>query len=153
MVSKKDQEQYWAVPESPYRYIPVVKFAEAFRSFHAGKILSEELNVPFDRRYNHPAALSASSYGVRRRELLTTSFNWQLLLMKRNSFIYVFKFVQVRLAYPFWLNSLSSHPHHCPLYSMWVTQVENSREQYLYENQFVWKSIETWTNCILFLPY
>ncbi|KAF7147146.1 hypothetical protein RHSIM_Rhsim03G0245700 [Rhododendron simsii] len=95
VVSKKDQEQYWAVPEIPYRYIPVVKFAEAFHSFHAGKNLSEELNVPFDRRYNHPAALSTSSYGVRRRELLTTNFNWQLLLMKRNSFIYVFKFVQL----------------------------------------------------------
>ncbi|GFY80937.1 pleiotropic drug resistance 4 [Actinidia rufa] len=95
VVSKKDQEQYWAVPDRTYRYIPVVKFAEAFRLFHTGKNLCEELNVPFDRRYNHPAALSSSRYGMKKRELLKTSFNWQLLLMKRNSFIYVFKFIQL----------------------------------------------------------
>ncbi|KAL7259858.1 hypothetical protein ACSBR1_005679 [Camellia fascicularis] len=95
VLSKKDQEQYWANLDLPYRYIPVVKFAEAFRSFHAGKNLSEELNVPFDRHYNHPAALSTSRYGVKRRELLKTNFNWQALLMKRNSFIYVFKFIQL----------------------------------------------------------
>lgn len=95
VTSKKDQEQYWWVPECPYHYIPVVKFAEAFRSYCVGKNLSEELNVPFDKRYNHPAALSTSCYGVKRSELLKTSFSWQLLLMKRNSFIYVFKFIQL----------------------------------------------------------
>ncbi|KAI8024530.1 ABC transporter G family member 32 [Camellia lanceoleosa] len=97
VLSKKDQEQYWANLDLPYRYIPVVKFAEAFRSFRAGKNLSEELNVPFDRHYNHPAALSTSRYGVKRSELLKTNFNWQVLLMKRNSFIYVFKFIQLLL--------------------------------------------------------
>ncbi|XAR53291.1 Sulfate-transporting ATPase [Bertholletia excelsa] len=95
VLSKKDQQQYWAVPDHPYRYIPVVKFAEAFRSYSAGRNLFEELNIPFDRRYNHPAALCTSSYGVRRRELLKINFRWQVLLMKRNSFIYVFKFIQL----------------------------------------------------------
>lgn len=96
VISKKDQQQYWSNPDLPYRYVPVGKFAEAFRSFHIGKNLSEELNLPFDRRYNHPAALSTSRYGMKRLELLKTSFNWQRLLMKRNSFIYIFKFIQVR---------------------------------------------------------
>ncbi|OVA12179.1 ABC transporter-like [Macleaya cordata] len=95
VTSKKDQEQYWSVPDCPYEYIPVVKFAEAFRSFHVGKSLSEQLAVPFDKHNNHPAALSTSSYGVNMAELLKTSFSWQLLLMKRNSFIYVFRFVQL----------------------------------------------------------
>lgn len=95
VISKKDQEQYWVVRDRPYHYIPVLKFAEAFRSHHLGKSLGEELNIPFDRRYSHPAALSISQYGVSRIELLKTSFDWQLLLMKRNSFIYVFKFIQV----------------------------------------------------------
>ncbi|XP_057968705.1 ABC transporter G family member 32 [Malania oleifera] len=95
VTSKKDQEQYWSVPDRPYEYIPVVKFAEAFRSYHAGRNLYGELEVPFDRRYNHPAALSTSRYGVKRSELLKTSFNWQWLLMKRNSFIYIFKFIQL----------------------------------------------------------
>ncbi|GKD44171.1 sucrose synthase, partial [Tanacetum coccineum] len=58
------------------------------------KNLVKELSVPFDQQYNHPASLSTSSYGVKRSELFKASFNWQLLLMQRNSFIYVFKFVQ-----------------------------------------------------------
>ncbi|KAK4479170.1 hypothetical protein RD792_014681 [Penstemon davidsonii] len=97
VVSKKDQEQYWASHERPYRYIPVARFAEAFHSYNIGKNLCEELDVPFDKRYNHPAALSTSKYGVKKMELLKTSFDWQLLLMKRNLFIYVFKFIQLLL--------------------------------------------------------
>nr|XP_027071225.1 ABC transporter G family member 32-like isoform X1 [Coffea arabica] len=95
VVSEKDQGQYWSVDDRPYRYIPVSKFAEFFRAYRAGKNLSEELAIPFDQHYNHPAALSTSQYGVKRRELLKTNFDWQLLLMKRNSFIYVFKFIQL----------------------------------------------------------
>ncbi|KAL6221183.1 hypothetical protein ACLB2K_008935 [Fragaria x ananassa] len=95
VISKKDQEQYWSNPDLPYRYIPPAKFVEAFPSFQDGKNLSEELKVPFDKRYNHPAALATSLYGMRRMELLKTSFNWQVLLMKRNAFIYIFKFVQL----------------------------------------------------------
>ncbi|XP_023749630.1 ABC transporter G family member 32 [Lactuca sativa] len=95
VVSEKDQEQYWSAPDRSYSYIPVKKFAEAFRSYRVGKNLVEELSVPFDKKYNHPAALSTSRYGVKRSELLKTSFNWQLLLMQKNSFIYVFKFVQL----------------------------------------------------------
>ncbi|KAK1306546.1 Pleiotropic drug resistance protein 6 [Acorus calamus] len=94
VTSKKDQRQYWSLYECPYRYISVSKFAEAFRSFHGGKRLSEDLSVPYDRRKNHPAALSTSSYGVNRADLLKANFSWLLLLMKRNSFIYIFKFIQ-----------------------------------------------------------
>lgn len=95
VTSQKDQEQYWSDLDSPYRYIPAGKFAEAFCSYRAGKSLSVELGVPFDKRYNHPAALATTCYGVKRSELLKTSFYWQRLLMKRNSFIYVFKFIQL----------------------------------------------------------
>ncbi|KAF7806336.1 ABC transporter G family member 32 [Senna tora] len=97
VTSKRDQEQYWSVLDRPYRYIPAGKFAEGFRLYRQGKNLSEELSVPFDRRYNHPAALATSTYGAKRLDLLKTSFRWQKLLMKRNSFIYVFKFVQLLL--------------------------------------------------------
>ncbi|KAL2338309.1 hypothetical protein Fmac_012755 [Flemingia macrophylla] len=95
VTSKKDQEQYWSVVDRPYRYVPVGKFAEAFSLYREGRILFGELNTPFDRRYNHPAALATLCYGVKRLELLKTNFQWQKLLMKRNSFIYVFKFVQL----------------------------------------------------------
>ncbi|KAI4377121.1 hypothetical protein MLD38_014805 [Melastoma candidum] len=97
VTSMKDQEQYWSEPYRPYRYVSVGRFAQAFRNYSTGKSLQRELNVPFDRRYNHPAALSTTQYGVSRKELFKTGFDWQLLLMKRNSFIYVFKFVQLLL--------------------------------------------------------
>ncbi|KAL0337422.1 UNVERIFIED_CONTAM: ABC transporter G family member 32 [Sesamum calycinum] len=45
VISKKDQEQYWASPDRPYRYIPVMSFAEAFSSYSIGKNLSEELDI------------------------------------------------------------------------------------------------------------
>ncbi|KAM0969496.1 hypothetical protein ACFX13_018009 [Malus domestica] len=97
VISEKDQEQYWSNPDLPYCYVPPAKFVDAYRLFQAGKTLSEELEVPFDKRYNHPAALATFLYGMKRCELLKTSFNWQLLLMKRNAFIYAFKFIQLLL--------------------------------------------------------
>ncbi|KAG1335516.1 ABC transporter G family member 31 [Cocos nucifera] len=97
VTSKKDQQQYWYPHDCPYQFIPVLKFADAFNSFRVGKRLHEELAVPYNCLRNHPAALSTSSYGVKRFELLKANFAWQLLLMKRNSFVYVFKFVQLLL--------------------------------------------------------
>ncbi|GJN37307.1 hypothetical protein PR202_gb26244 [Eleusine coracana subsp. coracana] len=95
VLSKKDQQQYWCHYDYPYQFVTVSKFAEAFKTFIIGKRLHEELAVPYNRHRNHPAALSKSSYGVKRMELLKTNFQWQRLLMKRNSFIYVFKFIQL----------------------------------------------------------
>ncbi|PSR91810.1 ABC transporter G family member 32 like [Actinidia chinensis var. chinensis] len=94
VLSEKDQEQYW-FRDRRYQYIPVAKFAEAFKSFWVGSDLSRDLAVPFDRRYNHYAALSTSTYGVTRTELLKISFLWQMLLMKRSLFVYIFKFAQL----------------------------------------------------------
>jgi hypothetical protein len=95
VLSKKDQQQYWCHYDYPYQFVSVSKFSEAFKTFIIGKRLHEELAVPYNRHRNHPAALSTSSYDVKRLELLKTNFQWQRLLMKRNSFIYVFKFIQV----------------------------------------------------------
>ncbi|KMZ69734.1 Pleiotropic drug resistance protein 6 [Zostera marina] len=97
VTSKNDQQQYWYTSTCPYRYVPVERFAEAFRSFRVGKNLSAELTVPYNREHNHPAALSTTHYGTKKSELLKANFSWQLLLMKRNSFIYVFKFIQLLL--------------------------------------------------------
>lgn len=132
----KDQEQYWSEPYRPYRYISVGKFAQAFRNYSTGKSLYRELDMPFDRRYNHPAALSTTQYGVSRKELFRTGFDWQLLLMKRNSFIYVFKFFQVCLPYVsrrngFWdssyrMCSVFSAPARCVDHHECVLPIDNS---------------------------
>lgn len=73
------------------------EFAEAFQSFHVGEAIRNELAVPFDKSMSHPAALKTSRYGASAKELLKANIDREILLMKRNSFVYIFKAVQVIL--------------------------------------------------------
>ncbi|XP_010914975.2 ABC transporter G family member 39 [Elaeis guineensis] len=95
VTSRKDQHQYWAHKDEPYKYISVNEFSEAFQSFHVGRKLGEELGTPFDRSRNHPAALTTSKYGISKMALLKACISREWLLMKRNSFVYIFKVVQL----------------------------------------------------------
>nr|CAB3477574.1 unnamed protein product [Digitaria exilis] len=95
VTSRKDQKQYWMRHDKPYKYVSVKKFASAFQSFHAGRALSRELAVPFDKNKNHPAALTTSRYGVSAMELLKANIDREILLMKRNSFVYIFRTLQL----------------------------------------------------------
>ncbi|KAK9141583.1 hypothetical protein Syun_010983 [Stephania yunnanensis] len=95
VTSRKDQQQYWASRDQPYSYVSVQQFSEAFQSFHAGRKLGSELSTPFDRKKSHPAALTTSKYGLSRKELVKACFSREWLLMKRNSFVYVFKAMQI----------------------------------------------------------
>ena len=95
MTSRNDQEQYWAHKDEPYSYVTVKEFAEAFQSFHIGQKLGDELAVPFDKTKGHPAALTTKKYGISKRELLRACTSREFLIMKRNSFVYIFKIIQV----------------------------------------------------------
>ncbi|KAK9229255.1 hypothetical protein WN944_022214 [Citrus x changshan-huyou] len=95
VTSRKDQKQYWTHKEKPYRFVTVEEFAEAFQSFHVGQKISDELRTPFDKSKSHRAALTTEVYGVGKRELLKTCISRELLLMKRNSFVYIFKLTQI----------------------------------------------------------
>ncbi|CAD6256223.1 unnamed protein product [Miscanthus lutarioriparius] len=97
VTSRKDQYQYWCRRDEPYRYVSVNDFVEAFKVFHVGNALGLELQVPFDRTKNHPAALTTSKFGISRMELLKACFSREWLLMKRNSFIYIIKVVQLMI--------------------------------------------------------
>ncbi|KOM44563.1 hypothetical protein LR48_Vigan05g216800 [Vigna angularis] len=95
VTSKKDQAQYWVRRDQPYRFVTVTQFAEAFQSFHIGRKLGQELAVPFDKTKSHPAALTTKQYGINKKELLKANFSREYLLMKRNSFVYIFKLCQL----------------------------------------------------------
>ncbi|KAI8558575.1 hypothetical protein RHMOL_Rhmol04G0105600 [Rhododendron molle] len=97
VTSRKDQKQYWAKKDEPYSYVQVKEFAEAFKSFHVGQKLGDKLAVPFDKAKGHPAALTTKKYGVSKKELLKACTSREYLLMKRNSFIYIFKLAQLTL--------------------------------------------------------
>ncbi|KAJ3704201.1 hypothetical protein LUZ61_007906 [Rhynchospora tenuis] len=97
VTSRKDQHQYWACHDKPYCYVPVKAFAEAFSSFHVGHSIANELSDPFDKSRSHPAALTTSKYGISKMELLIANIERELLVMKRNSFVYIFKSCQLIL--------------------------------------------------------
>lgn len=96
VTSKKDQQQYWACKDEPYRFITVNEFAEAFQSHVFGKRVMEELAVPYDKSKTHPAALTTTEYGLQKKELLKACAKRELLWMKRNSFLYFFRLFQAR---------------------------------------------------------
>ncbi|XP_068652791.1 ABC transporter G family member 39-like isoform X2 [Aristolochia californica] len=95
VTSKKDQEQYWARKEEPYCYVPVKEFAEAFQSSHVGREIGQVLSIQFDKKNSHPAALTTSKYGISKKELMKACFAREWLLMKRSSFVYIFKMIQL----------------------------------------------------------
>ncbi|KAK7311855.1 hypothetical protein RJT34_10277 [Clitoria ternatea] len=97
VTSRKDQEQYWANKDETYTFVTVREFAEAFQSFHVGRKLGDELATPFDTSKGHPAVLTKNKYGVGKKELLKACVSRELLLMKRNSFVYIFKMWQLIL--------------------------------------------------------
>ncbi|RZC64007.1 hypothetical protein C5167_025764 [Papaver somniferum] len=95
VTSKKDQQQYWARKHERYSFITVNDFTQAFQSFHVGRKLREELMTPFNKTKSHPAALTITQYGVSKTELLKACASREYLLMKRNSFVYIFKLFQL----------------------------------------------------------
>ncbi|KAF2915705.1 hypothetical protein DAI22_09g059200 [Oryza sativa Japonica Group] len=97
VTSRKDQKQYWIGSDDTYQYVPVTMIAEAFQSFHVGQAIRSELAIPFEKSKNHPAALATSKYGVSMKELLKANIYREILLMKRNSFLYIFKAIQLKL--------------------------------------------------------
>ncbi|XP_009343426.2 pleiotropic drug resistance protein 1 [Pyrus x bretschneideri] len=95
VTSRKDQEQYWVRKEEPYSFITVKEFSVAFQSFLLGQKLGDELSIPFDKSRNHPAALTIKEYGLKKGELLKACFSREYLLIKRNSFVYIFRLTQL----------------------------------------------------------
>ncbi|KAK4413837.1 ABC transporter G family member 36 [Sesamum alatum] len=95
VTSRKDQEQYWADRSKPYRYIPVTEFAKRFKRFHVGLRLENELSIPYDKSRSHKAALVFKKYSIPKRQLLKVNFEKEWLLIRRNSFVYIFKTVQI----------------------------------------------------------
>ncbi|KAL6864961.1 hypothetical protein ACP4OV_016112 [Aristida adscensionis] len=97
VTSKKDQRQYWAQNDKPYRFVQAKEFASALKSFHTGRAIANELAIPFNKNDSHPAALTTARYGVNAKELLKANIDREILLMKRNSFVYMFRTFQLVL--------------------------------------------------------
>ncbi|XP_031280621.1 ABC transporter G family member 39-like [Pistacia vera] len=97
VTSEKDQEQYWFKKNQPYRFVSVSDFVRGFGSFHIGQQLASDLSVPYDKSRVHPAALVTEKYGISNWELFKACFAREWLLIKRNSFLYIFKTTQITI--------------------------------------------------------
>ncbi|XP_062144197.1 pleiotropic drug resistance protein 3-like [Alnus glutinosa] len=95
VISRKDQAHYWHHTEVPYSYVSVDMFSRKFKESSYGKKLDEELSEPYDKSQSHQNALSFSPYSLSKWELFRACTSRELLLMKRNSFIYIFKITQI----------------------------------------------------------
>ncbi|XP_019055632.1 PREDICTED: pleiotropic drug resistance protein 3-like [Nelumbo nucifera] len=95
VLSRKDQEQYWHRTDKPYNYVSVNQFSSKFKEFHIGQKLDEELSKPYDKSQSHQDALSFSVYSLPKWELFRACMAREFLLMRRNSFVYVFKSTQL----------------------------------------------------------
>ncbi|KAM1576824.1 hypothetical protein ACFX15_032561 [Malus domestica] len=96
VISEKDQSYYWNHTE-PHNYVSVDMFSEKFKASCFGKKLDEDLLRTNDKSQNHENAHSFSVYSLSKRELFRACASRELLLMRRNSFIYIFKTSQLIL--------------------------------------------------------
>ncbi|GAA0156193.1 ATP-binding cassette [Lithospermum erythrorhizon] len=97
VTSMRDQEQYWFRRNEPYRYITVPEFVERFSYFHIGRKIFDDLAMPYDKCRTHPAALVTNKYGISNIDLLKACLSREWLLMKRSSFLYIFKTTQITI--------------------------------------------------------
>ncbi|XP_027919830.1 pleiotropic drug resistance protein 3-like isoform X1 [Vigna unguiculata] len=95
VISNKDQAQYWSSTEKPYSYVSIDQFIKKFKDSPLGKKLEEELLKPFDKSQSHNNALVSKKYSLSKWELFKACIMREILLMKRNSFVYVFKSTQL----------------------------------------------------------
>ncbi|XP_044946360.1 ABC transporter G family member 41-like isoform X2 [Hordeum vulgare subsp. vulgare] len=97
VLSKKDQQQYWSRTEEGYNFVTVDQFCDKFKASQSGQNLAGELSKPYDESKGHKNALSFSIYSLSKWDLVKACFARELLLMKRNAFIYITKSIQLGL--------------------------------------------------------
>ncbi|KAD6794569.1 hypothetical protein E3N88_05465 [Mikania micrantha] len=97
VTSKKDQKQYWMKSDEHYRFVTSKEFANAYESFHVGRRRANDIATSYDKSKSHPGALTTEKYGLNEKELFKACIDREILLVKRNSFVYIFKLLQLTI--------------------------------------------------------
>ncbi|KAK1401931.1 ABC transporter domain-containing protein [Heracleum sosnowskyi] len=95
VISIKDQAQYWNQSEQTHRYVSVDTLSRMFKESTFGKNLDEELSEEFMMSENHDKSLSYGKFSLSKWTLFKACFSREIILMRRNSFIYKFKIIQL----------------------------------------------------------
>uniref|UniRef100_A0A1J3CBG8 ABC transporter G family member 42 n=1 Tax=Noccaea caerulescens TaxID=107243 RepID=A0A1J3CBG8_NOCCA len=91
VISRKDQEQYWYRRDIPYCYVSIDTFVEKFKKSGLGLQLEEEVSKSYEKSQTQKDGLCFRKYSLSNWEMLKACSRREFLLMKRNSFVYVFK--------------------------------------------------------------
>ncbi|KAK9673340.1 hypothetical protein RND81_12G161600 [Saponaria officinalis] len=94
VLSRKDQPQHWCHSE-PYTYISVDDFCEKFRASPIGMSLLEEVSQSHVKTEADENAIAFCKFSLPKWELFKACLSREFLLMRRNSFIYIFKTLQL----------------------------------------------------------
>ncbi|XP_015068051.1 pleiotropic drug resistance protein 3 [Solanum pennellii] len=95
VTSKKDQAQYWHETKETYKFLSVDTLIRKFKESPYRKKLNDELSVAYDKSRCHKNSITFRDYSLPKWELFRACMSREFLLMKRNSFIYIFKTVQL----------------------------------------------------------
>lgn len=94
-MSKKDQATYWFRNKQEYNYVSVHTLSTRFKESYLGKEVNENISKPFMRSKCHEKAISFHVYSLSKWDLFRACMSREILLTKRNSFVYIFKTVQL----------------------------------------------------------
>ncbi|MCO5572637.1 hypothetical protein L7F22_026395 [Adiantum nelumboides] len=94
VLSQKDQAQYWHNKEEPYHYVKAEEFSQRYTYFHVGQSIQRLMFIKFNKLRSHKESISYKD-SVGKLKILQTCFSREILLMKRNAFLFVFKTGQI----------------------------------------------------------
>eukprot|EP00898_Chlorokybus_atmophyticus_P000914 jgi/Chlat1/1823/Chrsp138S00766 len=95
VTSRKDQQQYWCKTNKPWHYISVPEMSAYFYEKPMGKQILQELEEPIPPNKFRPDALVRTQFALNGLQMFKACLNRELILMKRNKFIYQFRTVQL----------------------------------------------------------
>ncbi|OEL31258.1 ABC transporter G family member 45 [Dichanthelium oligosanthes] len=94
VTSKMDQKQYWAGDQNKYQYHSIEKFAESFQMSYLPRLEEGNLCSSNSRVKNKEVKMNASRQ-VSRWNIFKACFSREVLLLKRNSPVHIFKTIQI----------------------------------------------------------
>ncbi|RLN03411.1 ABC transporter G family member 45 [Panicum miliaceum] len=94
VTSKMDQKQYWAGDPNKYQYHSIENFAEAFRMSYLPQLAEEKLCSTNNTGKNKDVKMNASRQ-ISRWNIFKACFSREVLLLKRNSPVHIFKTIQI----------------------------------------------------------
>uniref|UniRef100_A0A383WGZ5 ABC transporter domain-containing protein n=1 Tax=Tetradesmus obliquus TaxID=3088 RepID=A0A383WGZ5_TETOB len=95
VTSRRDQQQYWARDPSQYSFVPVAAFHAAYEASPQGSAMRAAVAAPAPQQPPRLDPLVRHRYALSGMALFKASLRRDWTLVKRNSFLYIFKTCQV----------------------------------------------------------